>query len=54
VAIKFEPREPDTGFVFRSEIKGGAGEALLLDSQLFAWLHICAAHAEGGIRALHL
>jgi translation elongation factor EF-G len=26
VAIKFEPGEPGTGFVFRSEIKGGAGE----------------------------
>ena len=25
VAIKFEPGEPGTGFVFRSEIKGGAG-----------------------------
>lgn len=28
VAIKFEPGEPGTGFVFRSEIKGGAGESL--------------------------
>jgi hypothetical protein len=24
VAIRFEPGEPGTGFVFRSEIKGGA------------------------------
>jgi hypothetical protein len=28
VAIKFEPGEPGTGFVFRSEIKGGAGALL--------------------------
>ncbi len=24
VAVRFEPGEPGTGFVFRSEIKGGA------------------------------
>lgn len=34
VAIKFEPGEPGSGFVFRSEIKGGAGACALRDCQL--------------------
>lgn len=33
VAIKFEPGEPGTGFVFRSEIKGGAGGCILFNLQ---------------------
>lgn len=34
VAIKFEPGEPGTGFVFRSDIKGGAGGPVAWNASL--------------------
>jgi len=62
VAIKFEPGEPGTGFVFRSEIKGGAGErdhlptalmgvslqAGLCEQQCLCWQECSALGPHGG------
>ena len=36
IYVKFEPGEPQSGFVFRSEIKGGAVRACCLVSAVYA------------------